>query len=130
MVASSEVNSPVRAVIKTASPNNKAARESLKREYNAYRISSIASNPYFRAIYDIISDPKNLNEDAGDSPPCLVLEWMDRTLAQVLSKRHLQNCILIKAAMDAVLFGLVTLDKEKLINTGRRPILEDLASTN
>jgi hypothetical protein len=55
---------------------------------------------------------------------------MDYTLAQVPSKRHLQNYILIKAIMDAVLFGLVTLDKEKLVNTGRRLILKDLASTN
>ena len=130
MVVSSKVNSPVRVVIKTAPPNNKAARESLKREYNAYRISSIASNPYFRAIYDIISDPKNFDEDAGESPPCLVLEWMDCTLAQVPFERHLQNYILIKAIMDAILFGLVTLDKEKLVNTGKRYILKDLASTN
>ena len=80
-VASSKVNSLVRVVIKTAPLDNGAARESLEREYNAYRISSITSNPYFRAIYDIISDLKNLNEDAGDSPPYLVLEWMDCTLA-------------------------------------------------
>ena len=129
-VVSSKVNCLVRVVIKTAPPDNKAARESLKREYNAYRISSIASNPYFRAIYDIISDPKNLDEDTSDSPPCLVLEWMDCTLAQVPSKRYLQNYILIKAIIDAVLFGLVTLDKEKLVNTGRRHILNDLTSTN
>ena len=42
----------------------------------------------------------------------------------------MQNYIFIKVIMDAVLFGLVTLDKEKLVNTGRRPILKDLASTN
>lgn len=72
-------------------------------------------NPYFRAIYDIISDPKNLNEDAGDSPPCLVLKWMDYTLAQVPSERYPQNYILIKAIVDAVLFGLVTLDEKNLL---------------
>jgi hypothetical protein len=55
---------------------------------------------------------------------------MDCTLAQVPFERHLQNYILIKAIMDAILFGLVTLDKEKLVNTGRKYILKDLASTN
>ena len=55
---------------------------------------------------------------------------MDYTLAQVPSERHLQNHTPIKAIVDAVLFGLVTLDGEKLVNTGRRPILKDLASTN
>ena len=55
---------------------------------------------------------------------------MDYTLAHVPSERHLQNYILIKAIIDAVLFSLVTLDKEKLVNTGKRPILKDLASTN
>jgi hypothetical protein len=55
---------------------------------------------------------------------------MDCTLAQVPSERHLQNYILIKAIMDAVLFSLFTLDKENLFNTGRTPILKALASTN
>ena len=55
---------------------------------------------------------------------------MDCTLAQVPFECHLQNYILIKVIIDAILFGLVTLDKEKLVNTGRRHILKDLASTN
>lgn len=55
---------------------------------------------------------------------------MDCTLAQVPSKYHLQNYILIKAIMEAVLFSLITLDKEKLVNTGKSPILKDLASAN
>lgn len=93
-------------------------------------MSSIASHPCFRAMYDIIGDPKNLDNDAADSPPCLVLEWMDCTLAQVPSKRHLQDHILIKAIIDAVLSSLVTLDKEKLVNTGKTSALKDLASTN
>ena len=128
--ASFEADSIVRAVIKTVPPDNKKMRKNLKTEYDAYRIKRIASHLCFRAMYDVIGDPKNLDNDAGDSPPCLVLEWMDCTLTQVPSKRHLQNHVLMKAIIDAVLFSLVTLDKEKLVNTGKKPNLEDLASTN
>ncbi|MCJ1382443.1 hypothetical protein MMC17_005556 [Xylographa soralifera] len=72
-------------------------------------------------MYDIIGDPKNLDDDAVDEPPCLVLEWIDCTLTQVPSGRHLQNRILIKAIIDAVLSSFVALDKEKLVNTDIKP---------
>ncbi|KAI9819652.1 MAG: hypothetical protein M1826_001113 [Phylliscum demangeonii] len=108
--------------------DNKAARRCLKWESAAYAIPSIASSPYFRAMYDIIGDPKKLDDesDSVDSLPCLALEWMDCTLAQVPSQHHLQNYILINAITHAVLSGLVTLGEEKLYIKPDNILLSDV----
>ena len=45
------------ALIKTASPDDNDAKESLRREYEAYRRESIASSTDFRIMYDIVGDP-------------------------------------------------------------------------
>ena len=76
-------------------------------------------------MYDIIGDLKNLEEDTSDSPPCLVLEWMDCTLTQMPSERQLQNDVLFKAIVDNVLSSCDALSKENLVNTGTTPLLKD-----
>jgi len=81
-------------------------------------------------MYEIIGDPKSLEKDASDSPPCLVLEWMDCTLAQVPSGLHLQSYVLIKAILDQVLFSIDVLSKEDLVNTGIAPTFQDSAFTD
>lgn len=103
-----------RAVIKTA-PDDQVVLESLGREYDTYRNSSIASNLCFRAMYDIIGDRQKLEANVGG----LVLEWMDCTLAEVPPEQYQQNPTFIKAVVDAVLSSLVALEQRKLVNTGR-----------
>ncbi|KAI0804259.1 kinase-like protein [Xylaria sp. FL0064] len=67
-------------LIKTATPSNENTRTSLEREYNTYQRPAIASSPCIRALYDIVGDPRDLT---GDGSACLVLEWMDYTLAEL-----------------------------------------------
>lgn len=78
-------------------------------------------------MYDIIGDPKDLD---NDKPACLVLEWMDCTLADLPRKHYLQRPSFLEAIVHAGLSGLATLSEENLVHTGRPSGLEGFIFAN
>ncbi|KAI2611985.1 hypothetical protein GGR54DRAFT_337877 [Hypoxylon sp. NC1633] len=77
------IDTPAWAVIKTAPPDDECAQEELRREYDVYHLPQVATSPHIRAIYDIISYHLYFDSQANEIIPCLALEWMDLTLADL-----------------------------------------------
>ena len=78
-------------------------------------------------MYDIVGDPQDFD---SDKPPCLALEWMDCTLADVPSEHYRRNYVLLEAILNAGLSGFATLHEEKLVHTGRPSTLEGFVVIN
>lgn len=91
---------------------------SLEREYNTYQRPTIAASPCIRALYDIVGDPRDFT--AGEST-CLVLEWMDCTLAELRPESVRNNHTLLKAFIRASLSALDAFKREGLAYIGRVP---------
>ena len=127
--AGPQANSPPRAVIKTAAPDNKLAARELVGEYCAYRRSGIAAAPSIRTLYEVIDVPCTLDGDNPSTVPCLVLEWMDCSLHHLSPGRYLRNPVFLHALLEGVLNSLVVLAGEELINAGTTPPIHLLAST-
>ncbi|KAF2476364.1 kinase-like protein [Lindgomyces ingoldianus] len=98
-------------LIKTATPGNEDTRKSLEREYNTYQSPTIASSPCIRALYDVVGDPRDLTS-CGSA--CLVLEWMDHTLAELRPESVRNNYTLLKAFIRASLSALDAFKQEGL----------------
>ena len=103
-----------RAVIKTALPDNRDAVACLKREQETYRLPSVQSSSYFRRLYEVI---RNSDGDS-ESPPYLVLEWMDTTLRDLDYEPHTNGHNFFKTIMETVLSSIVILIKHNLVNAG------------
>ncbi|KAL8698241.1 MAG: hypothetical protein Q9201_006681 [Fulgogasparrea decipioides] len=117
VAASSKANISIRAVIKTAQPDDKTARRNLQREYDTYCLPQVAKSLCFREMYDIIGDPQNFDDDAAETVPCLALEWMDSTLAKLSYTDAMHSYTIMKAIIETVLSGSVVLDGQNLVNT-------------
>ncbi|KAI4117973.1 MAG: hypothetical protein LQ338_007476, partial [Usnochroma carphineum] len=111
------------AAVKCAPPDKKYARRDMKREYEAYRVHKIASNPSFRQFYEIIGDPGDLDDDTGGTTPCLALQWLDTTFADVPVplKLDMRSHILIKDIIETLMLSFVSLGQAKAINTDTKP---------
>ncbi|KAL9593301.1 MAG: hypothetical protein Q9179_005959 [Wetmoreana sp. 5 TL-2023] len=121
VAASSKANISIRAVIKTAQPDDKTARRNLQREYDTYCLPQVAKSLCFREMYDIIGDPQNFDDDAAETVPCLALEWMDSTLAKLSYTDAMHSYTIMKAIIETVLSGSVVLDGQNLVNTDTKP---------
>lgn len=118
IAVSTRANSQIRVLIKTATSGNENTRMSLEREYNTYQRPTIASSPCIQALYDIVEDPRDFT---GDESACLVLEWMDYTLAELRPESVRNNHILLKAFIRASLSALDAFKREELAYIGRVP---------
>jgi hypothetical protein len=139
--------SQTRALIKSAAPGNRIAKESLKREWETYLRPAVASSPSFRKMYDLIGDPSGFEgqsesssrpilqfliledpsgpqqpeePDSGTSTPTpyLALEWLDHTLADVEPTLDRRGYILITAVIDTIMSSIISLEQAGLVNTG------------
>ncbi|KAK2748459.1 hypothetical protein FQN55_004399 [Onygenales sp. PD_40] len=124
------LDAPQWAFIKTAAPNDQHAKENLKRECESYLIPSIASGACFRKMYDVIGDPMNIGNGDGGSVPYTAFEWLETTLADVQYRPSMSNYAIIRAVVKTVLRSCIILADRELVNTGRQPDLEGLASAN
>lgn len=116
---STRANSQIRVLIKSATPGSENTRMSLEREYNTYQRPTIASSPCIRALYDIVGDPGDFT--SGESA-CLVLEWMDYTLAELRPENVRNNHNLLKAFIRASLSAFDAFKREGLAYIGRVPV--------
>ncbi|KAL1858836.1 hypothetical protein Daus18300_009834 [Diaporthe australafricana] len=101
------------AVIKTSDSNH---WESLKREYNQHSKPYIQSSPYFRQMHDTIN-PENITTWSPERPFCLVLEWMETTLAQLPAESYYQNPLIVYKIFQALLEGSAQLAKSGQIHS-------------
>lgn len=108
-------NSRARAMVKTTDVHDKIRRNSLVKEYNYYRRSSIALSRNIRKMYDTINDQEDWT---AQKPFCLAFEWMDTTLAAVSSETHRQSPVLAVNIFKAVLGAFSELEKEQLVYSG------------
>ena len=69
-------------------------------------------------MYDVVSDPQELNDEKRKNYPGLVLEWFDNTLQNIPSDRYRHNLILFHAIIHAVLSSSAMFYRERLVNTG------------
>lgn len=98
-------------MVKCATTNGE--RIALKREYNNYGISEIASCPSIRTLYDTVRP----DEDPHD-PPYLVFEWMDLDLRSVPASRFRGDPRLPKVVSKAVLSALRLFNTLNAVHTG------------
>lgn len=110
----------MRALIKSGSPEDKGTLESLHREYMVYRKPRIASSTHIRSIIDIVCDHQKPD---SDKPSCLVLDWLDCTLADLPYKDHCNNYVLLSSIVRAGLLSLAALHEEGLVHTGMQHML-------
>lgn len=103
-----------RAVIKTT---DSARWESLKREYNQHVKSYIQSSTYFRQMCDTIN-PENATTWSSENPFCLVLEWMETTLAQLPPESYYQNPLIVYKIFEALLEGSAQLARHGQVHSG------------
>ncbi|CZS95451.1 hypothetical protein WAI453_011374 [Rhynchosporium graminicola] len=104
-------------LIKTTTPER---RKFLSQEHDVYCKPAISSSPFVRKLYDKISDP-----------PCLVLEWMDQTLAEVPPETQFRNDALYKAIFEAGLHAVTALYDENLVHADLKPdniLISDITS--
>jgi hypothetical protein len=66
-------------------------------------------------MYDTINDQTSWT---SETPFCLVLEWMDTTLAEVPFEKHTQGPVLIADIFKTTLEAFAELQKEKLVYSG------------
>lgn len=115
---------PIRAFIKTASPKDPHARESLKRECEIYRLPSIASGVCFRKMYDVITNPMSISNSDDGSIPYVALEWLEATLADVKYQPSMHIYAIIRTVVKTGLASCAILADRQLVNTGRTPDLK------
>ncbi|KAK0252120.1 hypothetical protein LTR35_018384, partial [Friedmanniomyces endolithicus] len=108
-------------VVKTAAPGHEASRDGLIREYKTLKMQSVAASKYIRTMYDVVSDPMELNDEKRNDYPGLVLEWFDTTLQDIPPERYRHNLALLHAIILAVLSSSATFHSENLVNTGEYP---------
>ncbi|KAK0247081.1 hypothetical protein LTR29_017516 [Friedmanniomyces endolithicus] len=104
-------------VVKTAAPGHEASRDGLIREYKTLKMQSVAASKYIRTMYDVVSDPMELNDEKRNDYPGLVLEWFDTTLQDIPPERYRHNLALLHAIILAVLSSSATFHSENLVNT-------------
>lgn len=124
MTVSSKADYTIRAIIKTASPENKVARQELKREHEVYHLFELVKSPFFRRKYDVIGDPKNFDDIISKDVPCLALEWMELSLSNLPSANAMHSYPLVKAIVEAVMSSCVALAGQGRVNTGEATVLE------
>ncbi|KAK6530297.1 hypothetical protein TWF694_003659 [Orbilia ellipsospora] len=127
-----------RAVVKAGNEGVGPSVRAFGREYNAYQLSTIASNSLFRSMYDLLSDPRALDADDEewepsdkDLPQCLAFEWLDYTLAD-LPLDLVQNYDFIWNIMNTILQSAVALNTKGYVNTYIEPrslLVSDASST-
>lgn len=93
----------------------------MSRDYETYKKPSVSQSPFILSLYDIIGGPEGCSSTSSDTPPCLVLEWMDYTLADIPSKAHRKDSALIRAIVEAGLLAITTLANEGLVHTDIKP---------
>ncbi|KAL8722864.1 MAG: hypothetical protein Q9181_007408 [Wetmoreana brouardii] len=106
-----------KAIIKTAAPDNDDARQCLKRELDVYRLPSIAKSPWFRKMHDVIGEPQNFDDGTSKPVPCLALEWMDHTLADLPCANAMRSYSIMKAVIETVMSSCVVLGDQQRVNT-------------
>lgn len=121
---------PTRAFIKTAAPKDQHARENLKRECERYLLPSVSSGACFRKMYDVIINPMNIGNSDDGSITYVAFEWLETTLADVKYQPDMHNYAIIKTIVKIALTSCIILADRQLVNTGRTPDLEGLASAN
>jgi hypothetical protein len=102
----SRLTLPLRAMIKTASPQDTIATENLRREYTSYRLPGVCSAACFRKMYDKIDDCT------------LAVECLDTTLAEVEYRPDMRTYALIKSCLGAALASSDILNCQGHVNTG------------
>lgn len=68
--------------------------------------------------------------DIVEEPFCLILEWMDSTLAMLEYEAAMHSYTIIQAVVEKALGGGAALHQDNLVDTGRAPIPEDPAFTH
>lgn len=111
----------ISVIVKTAAPGHEDSRDGLIREYNTYKVQSVASSRCIRTMHDVVGDPMELNDEKSNNYPGLVLEWFDTTLQNTPPERYRHNLPLLHAIVRAVLSSSATFHSEKLVNTGDCP---------
>jgi len=111
----SRLTFPSRAFVKAASPDDGTAMENMKRELQTYNLPGVASTECFRKMYDVIDNRT------------IALEWLDITLAGMEYKPDKYTYSLIASVLRATLTSCVVLGGHGYVNTGRSPVVQELA---
>lgn len=118
----SNTDCSIRAVIKMAQPDDKYARQDLKRERDVYHLPDVATSPYFRKMYDTVGDSLYFDNNTSEIIPSLALEWMELTLANLPYANVERSYTIVKAVIDAVLSSSVVLASQNRVDTGEAAI--------
>lgn len=108
-------------IVKTVAPHQEDSRAGLIKEYNTYHLPGVAASNYIRTMYDVISDPMDLNDEKRNEYPGLVLECLDTTLQDIPPEQHRHNLTPLHAIVRAVLSSSATFQSKNLVNTGSHP---------
>ena len=111
--------SPEQVVVKFPLPDNWPSFLHFKREYNAYRLPSIASAPDIRKMVDLIGNPEDFTDHHCPNPPALVLEWFDSTLQHLDHKVYGKDLKLVSATVKVILRVLEMFAKEGKVHSGK-----------
>ena len=90
------------------------------RERRCYTFNTIARSPYIRAMLELIGHDES-SENVAQQPQCMVFEWMDTDLWQLLSKPFRTNSRLPQIVARSVLEALVVFDGEGGVHTDVNP---------
>ena len=91
------------------------------REWLRYQCPSISSSPYIRELIDLVGHDDEKGDDVSSSSPpdCLVLKWMDNTLATVSPCAFRSHSVLPQTIAKSVLEALTVFHAEELVHTGK-----------
>lgn len=104
----------IRAVVKTTDSTRRAF---LKQEYEQHVKPHIRTSTYFRQIHDTIN-LDGATTWSSETPFCLVLEWMETTLAHIPSESYYQNPLIIYKIFEALLEGSAQLARYGQVHSG------------
>lgn len=104
----------IRAVVKTT---DSTRWEFLRREYGQHVKPYIQTSTYFRQIHDTIN-LDGASTLSPETPCCLVLEWMETTLAQLPSESYYQNPLIVYKVFEALLEGSAQLARYGQFHSG------------